>query len=176
MLMCGTPLALTYTPYSIHGTLFAPQGHFLSGKIFQTLVLSEAMSAGLILNVVLPLPSFQAKLTPCAIEGAMMMTTTTDMQTWLLNVSLQNPGEVYTLYQAVKDSAPRGIFDCAQAERHVWLIKCGRLASTLQLTSAKAKERFLALIHCCYADPELEMDTWYRYNQATAIQTAFGKS
>lgn len=98
------------------------------------------------------------------------MTTITDMEDWLFEVAPKNPDEVYSLYKAVQDEAKKGIFDCkAFAGKHEWLIKCGRAQNTLLLASNKAKGLFLSLIHCFYADPEIDMDDWYRYSQAAVI-------
>ena len=96
------------------------------------------------------------------------MEPTTDFESWLDGIELEDHEEVYSLYRSVRDCDEYGLFSVKPAHgADSWIVTASHSDQPLRLASTKARDAFLGLLersHC----GDLDMEGWYAYKQAMA--------
>ena len=93
------------------------------------------------------------------------MNPTTDFELWLNALELDDHGEVYSLYRAVKDVVEFGIYEAVPAAgpEGRWLVNAMHVTQPLLLTS-KSREYFLKQLVDDYCG-DLDMESWHSLMQ-----------
>ena len=98
------------------------------------------------------------------------MKITTDFENWLNAVEPDDHHEVYSLYKAVRECSPFGIFDVrpAKGPGDRWIVSASHVSEGLLLASSKAREAFLSQIAETYCDSDLDMESWHSFKHSSA--------